>query len=407
MSNELVRIWIVALVLVAVGSAAVHAQVESFTVTLDPPVNGKVTLSPTLPPDGKYPGGTKVTVTATPDADYAFDAGYYSVPGRWGAMYYESMSNPFTIKVDRNQRIGVSFIPAQELKGFHVIQDVIYAQPGVKPLKYDVYIPDGARDLPCIVIIHGGGWSTNTEDIMRGLARELVKSHQYVVCSIDYRWLGTLDGDAKPNSMIDLMDDVFGALAHIQEHAQEYGADPGRLAVTGDSAGGHLSAAAANMVTMIGAGGEGVLEYRPTYLPSGKSVPQVRLALTKAIQAAAPSYGVFDGGSLRQFVRDLPTDWLKALAPIANIPNVKERAVPQLLLRGTADMLIRNEPVQAYADALKAAGQTVDYVQVEGANHAFFDWKPERRTKETFAQYGVPYAAKMKSFFDTVFYAKQ
>ena len=139
-----------------------------------------------------------MTVTATPDAGYAFDSGYYSVPGRWGAMYFESMSNPFTVTVDRDQRVGASFIEAEELKGFRVIQNVVYAQPGVKPLKYDVYTPDGAKKLPCIVIIHGGGWSTNTEDIMRGLARELVKTGQYVVCSIDYRWLGTLDGDETP-----------------------------------------------------------------------------------------------------------------------------------------------------------------------------------------------------------------
>jgi len=404
--NTLIRIWIVAIVSSAGGQVTLRAQVEPFAVTLDQPVNGKVTLSPTLPPDGKYPGGTKLTVTATPDAGYAFDSGYYSVPGRWGAMYYESMTNPFTITVDRDQRIGASFIETKALKGFRVIQDVVYAQPGVKPLKYDVYAPDGANKLPCIVIIHGGGWSTNTEDIMRGLARELVKTNRYVVCSIDYRWLGTLDGDEIPNTMIDLIEDVFGAIAHIQEHAEEYGADPGRLAVTGDSAGGHLSAVAANMVNMIGEGGEGVFEYRPTYMPSGKTAQHVRTAMAKAIKAAAPSYGVFDSDSLRQFVSDVPDGWLKAIAPIENIPNVQERAVPQLLLRGTADMLIRNEPVQAYADALKAAGQTVEYVQVEGANHAFFDWKPDRRTKETFAKYGVPYAAKMRSFFDAVFYAK-
>ena len=320
------------------------------------------------------------------------------------------MSNPFTITVHRDQRIGASFIQAKELEGFRVIQDVVYAQPGGKPLKYDVYIPDGAKKLPCIVIIHGGGWSTNTEDIMRGLARELVKSHQYVVCSIDYRWLGTLDGDKTPNTMVDLIEDVFGAIAHIQEHAEAYGADPGRVAVTGDSAGGHLSAAAANMVDMIGDGGfgvkEGVFEYLPTYMPKGKSAQQVRDTMAKAIQAAAPSYGVFSGDLLGRFVRDVPDGWVKAVAPIDNIPSVKERAVPQLLLRGTADMLIRDEPVQAYADALKAAGQTVEYVQVEGANHAFFDWKPDRRTKETFFKYGVPYAAKMRAFFDAVFYAK-
>lgn len=67
-------------------------------------------------------------------------------------------------------------------------------------------------------------------------------------------------------------------------------------------------------------------------------------------------------------------------------------------------MLIQDTAVQAYADALKAAGQTVEYVQVEGAGHAFFDWKPDPQTKKTFARYGVPYAAKMQQFFDTVFY---
>ena len=142
----------------------------------------------------------------------------------------------------------------------------------------------------------------------------------------------------------------------------------------------------------------------PTYMPDGKSVEQVRDEVTKAIQVAAPSYGVFGGDLLQRFAADNPDSWLRAIAPIDHIPNINERAVPQLLLRGTADMLIQDGPVQAYADALEAAGQTVEYVQVEGANHAFFDWKPDAQTKATFAQYGVPYSAKMKSFFDMVFY---
>jgi dienelactone hydrolase len=39
---------------------------------------------------------------------------------------------------------------------------------------------------------------------------------------------------------------------HIMEHAKEYGGDPSRIALTGDSAGGHLSAACANMPDKIG-----------------------------------------------------------------------------------------------------------------------------------------------------------
>jgi acetyl esterase len=55
-------------------------------------------------------------------------------------------------------------------------------------------------------------------------------------------------------------------------------------------------------------------------------------------------------------------------------------------------------------NALVEAGQRVQYVQVGGAGHAFFDWKPNARTKATFYQYGVYCAAEMKAFFESVMY---
>jgi acetyl esterase/lipase len=379
-----------------------------FTVTLDPVENGSIRVDPALPSDGKVREGTVLKVTATPAAGYAFDSGYYAQPGMWGKMFYESMTPMFEVTVNRDKAIGASFIEQKELEGFTVKQDVVYAQPGVKRLKYDVFSPNRAKDLPIIVIIHGGGWVSNTEDIMRGLARELVRGGDYVVCSMDYRWLGTADGDTGTNTMANLIEDVFGGLAHIQEHAKEYGGDGSRIAVTGDSAGGHLSAVASLMQNRIGDGGigvkEGVYEFKPTYIPAGKTAADVRKELLNAIKAAAPSYGAFGVQMLAGVLRGQPEAVIKAVSPQEQIPNVKERAVPQYLLRGTEDRLITHSGVKAFADALEAAGQTVEYVQVEGAGHAFFDWKPDARTKATFAKYGAPYAAKMKSFFDHVFY---
>ena len=55
-----------------------------YTVTLVPPVHGKVALDPALPADGKYAKGTVVTVTATPDSGYALDSVWFSVAGRFG-----------------------------------------------------------------------------------------------------------------------------------------------------------------------------------------------------------------------------------------------------------------------------------------------------------------------------------
>lgn len=394
---------------ITVCSAAM-AQ-DSFKVKVDQPAHGKVTVTPAVPEDGMVKAGTvlnvKVEVT---DEGWVFDSGYYlSFSGGMFYPTYKEVMNPeFQVKVEGDiMSLGASIMEAERLQGHRVIQDVVYAQPGVKPLKYDMFIPDGAKNLPCIVIIHGGGWSSNTEDIMRGLARELIKGGKYVVASIDYRWIGQRDGDQTPNTMNQLIEDCFGAILHIQEHAAEYGIDPKRLAVTGDSAGGHLSSSMANLIERVGDGGwgvkPGVYEYLPTYMPKGMSAKKAKKSLL-AIKAAAPSYGVFDRGSLKRFAAGLDEEGQKAIAPNDNIPSVKDRAIPQYLVLGTLDRTVGREPMEKYVENLKAAGQNAELVIIEGAEHAFFDWKPDQRTKATFAKFGVPYAADMMRFFDEVFY---
>ncbi len=392
-----------------------HAADATVTVTVEQPEHGTLSFEPALPADGKVAAGTTLIVHAAAHSGYALDKVWQGVPGVFGRMYTESNASEYTVVVDQDKAIGALFLPAAELQGWRETHDVIFAQPGVKELKYDVYTPENAQGLPLIVIIHGGGWRANNEDIMRGMARELVKTGRYVVASMDYRWAEMADGDAVGNTMADLINDVFGGLAHLQEHAAEYGADPNRIAVTGDSAGGHLSAVAATMPDKIGSRGfgttSGVFEFLPSYLPAGKTAEQVRDSLTVAIQAAAPSYGIFaaaEEGSfgLSHYADPAVADasWSDAIAPQGHIPAVSTRAIPHYLIRGTEDPLISLETVTDYAAALEAQGQTVKHVEVEGASHAFFDWKPDAQTLATFEQYGVPYVQDMVAFFDEVFY---
>ena len=402
--------FVVAALCFAAGRSLSAQDKASFTVTLVPPVHGKVQLTPPLAADGKYPAGTVVTVTTTPDPGYALDSAWYSVPGRFGQMYHEGMTRDFKVTIDQDKRIGASFIEEAAVKDLVVTNDIVYAKPGVKPLKYDVFAPKGAKNLPIVVIVHGGGWTANDEDVMRGLARELTKGGKFVVASMDYRWAGKADGDSSGNTMADLIGDVFGGIAHIMEHATQYGGDPTRIGVTGDSAGGHLSAAASLMTNMIGSRGfgkaPGVFEFMPTYVPKGKTVEQVRDDLSKAIKAAAPSYGVFSAATLDPYSSDPAADqsWKEAIAPVSHIPPATERSVPQFLTRGTRDPLITDAMVKEFVDALVKAGQRAEYIQVGGASHAFFDWKPDDTTKATFAKYGVYYAAAMKTFFMSVLY---
>lgn len=385
-----------------------ETEEKGFVVVVDAMEDGKIVLDPPLPEDGRYPAGTKVIVNGIPDEGYEVDSVYYSVPGRWGAMYHESLEGAFSVTIDQDKNLGASFIERGKVESIDVIHNVAYAKPGNKQLKYDVYRPVAVSGkplsgLPMVIIIHGGGWSTNDEDIMRGLARELVKTGKLVACSVDYRWIGEGDGDQPVTTMANLIEDVFGAILHVREHADEYGGDPNRIGVTGDSAGGHLSASAATLIERIGDGGfgkkEGVFQYRPTYVPAGMEISEAKRQLLESTRAAAPSYGVFAAEVLGRFQPRMGDGAGEAVAPQSNVPQIKSRKIPHYLTRGTGDFLIGKEAVQAYVDALAEKGQLTVYDEVEGAGHAFFDWKPNSDVKVTFQQYGVPYAAKMRDFF--------
>ncbi len=413
------------IVLAMLSSAFVSAQPQrnsnSARVWLGECINGKVSLADVSFPAGsasrqvtmgdieqgvELPRGTVLRLKATPDDGYVFECGYQAQNGSF-AFFSEFFQPDFEVTVNGNCSVGASFVEPAILEGITCIQDIVYAQPGVKPLKYDAYIPDGARNLPGIVIIHGGGWRMNCEDVMSGMARELARDGKYVVFSIDYRWIGTADGDAVPNTMDQLIGDCYGAILHIIEHAADYGLNPKKIAVTGDSAGGHLCACVANMVGLVGDGGfgvtPGVYEYMPTYMPQRMSVRKARKALA-AIKAVAPNYGIFAVNDIRNFVRDLPEAGQNALAPICNIPSPSERLVPHWINRGTDDPIISEEATIAYQQALLDAGQRAEYVRVPGAVHAYYDWKPDAATKTTFWKYGAPYARQMEDFFNTVFY---
>jgi acetyl esterase/lipase len=118
---------------------------------------------------------------------------------------------------------------AQDVK-----RDIPYADPADKRQVLDVYSPKGAKDLPVVFWIHGGGWQTGDKKDVQ-LKPQAFNDKGFVFVSTNYRLLPDVD-------MGTIIRDVAKAVRWVHDHAAEYGGDPKRLFVMGHSAGAQLAA---------------------------------------------------------------------------------------------------------------------------------------------------------------------
>ncbi len=103
-----------------------------------------------------------------------------------------------------------------------------------------VYTPAGEGLKPLLVFYHGGGWVLGSLDESDGYCRILANATGAVVVSVDYRM-------APEHVFPAAVDDCYAATVWAAANAASLGADPGRLVIGGDSAGGNLAAVVAQI----------------------------------------------------------------------------------------------------------------------------------------------------------------
>lgn len=106
-------------------------------------------------------------------------------------------------------------------------------------VKLDVYYPKNFKSpdykpVPCLLMIHGGGWSMGNEKKFAMFAA-YAASRGYVVACISYRLLPEFE-------LEDCIEDCWLALKWLKQNAASFGGNPGKIGVIGGSAGGHLTA---------------------------------------------------------------------------------------------------------------------------------------------------------------------
>lgn len=245
--------------------------------------------------------------------------------------------------------------------GIEVTRDVEFFRASGRALKMDIYRGSSGGDRrPALVFLHGGGWIMGSKRNQGLPLCNHLASLGWVCANANYR---LSPGASWPDQLVD----AKAAIVWMREHADEYGIDPGFIAIAGGSAGAHIAA-----MTALTPGDTGL---QPGFEDKDAS-----------IQAAVMFYGVYDltnrlgvhrpafqtklvGPHVLKAFPDIEPEKFSAASPRDNIDKVSQ---PWLLLQGDRDSLTPVREARDFAEALRESSKyPVGYAELPGAQHAF------------------------------------
>ena len=229
------------------------------------------------------------------------------------------------------------------------IINVPYVTGGGPEQQLDLYIPTERHGEPLVVFIHGGGFEHGDkagDSINPNNLQWLWQG--YAMASVNYRLLQHALWPAQ-------IEDCKAAIRWLKAHAADYGYSASKIAVAGESAGGHL-------VAMIGT-------------TSGKKLFDVgdNLDQTSDVTCAVDLFGPVD-------ITRLPDLAAKLLGPdnkdnqelrrnASPISYVHAGEPPMLIVHGTDDKLVPYEQAELLADAMDKVNAPYHFHTVVGGGH--------------------------------------
>jgi acetyl esterase/lipase len=133
---------------------------------------------------------------------------------------------------------SISLDDSENWMGGKSYEDLKYAETS-KSQYMNLYVPDGLDPMPLIILVHGGGFVYNDcESRQAQFMYRYFRDQGYACASINYR----LSGEAGFPAAIE---DVKAAVRFLRANAGQYGYDPEKFVIWGESAGGYLATMAA------------------------------------------------------------------------------------------------------------------------------------------------------------------
>jgi acetyl esterase len=224
----------------------------------------------------------------------------------------------------------------------------------IEGVRVRIYKPQADGPLPVFIYAHGGCWVFCSLETHERLCQFFATNARCIVISVDY----TL---APENRFPKAVDEMFSVTRWICENASEFGGDPSRVAIGGDSAGGNLAAVTSQRIANES-------DYTLSL--------QVLIYPICAVGAESSSMDKYASGYF--FTKDV-LDWTAKLYIGEHDPAdarispqsgfISESLAPAFFAIAECDIL-RDQGIQ-YAEKLKSAGVKVNCHFYRGMPHAF------------------------------------
>jgi acetyl esterase len=252
-----------------------------------------------------------------------------------------------------NARAGKAALPSEQEPVGEISERTIPGPAGEIPIR--IYRPGAAGLHSLIMLFHGGGWVIGDLDSEDTASRGMVNRVNAVLVSVDYRL-------APETRFPGALEDCYAATVWAVEHAEELGVDASKLATTGTSAGGNLSAVVAQMARDRGG---------PAIKHQVLFCPVIDHDFDRSSYIVnAEGYGLTRDGMI--------WFWEQYLGPDGEGHNPYASPIRAKSLAGLPDATViaaEYDPLldeaADYAAALKAAGVDATYTEYPGMTHGF------------------------------------
>ncbi|MGN0804778.1 MAG: alpha/beta hydrolase [Candidatus Coproplasma sp.] len=223
------------------------------------------------------------------------------------------------------------------------------------------------ENLPCVIYFHGGGWCVYDKSLFRSTAKELA-SCGTVVFNCNFR-------SAPEHSLKDMEEDVSSVVEFVKSRAKDFGGNPQKIILSGDSAGAHLLALYINKLTLS------------------------NIAEAKRFIGCAFFYGVYDlslldgvefnnkEAYLQSVIPNNMPDREKYMAEYSPINYISSALPPVLICCGMVDTLSEGQSLR-YISALKEKGVRAESLifpqEDKKARHRFITFANSPDAKKAF-----------------------